>query len=73
MLIKKPISLLFFICALLLSACFTPWEGEGATLSIYLDGGPSRAAAWGEHVNFMSDLEHRLRLEGPGGVINHTL
>ena len=72
MLTKKLISVLFIIASLVFSACFTPWEGDGATLHINL-GNPGRAAAWGEHVNFMSSLEHRISLDGPGGLINRTL
>ena len=63
---------LFLAIAIGISACFSPWQGDKAVLNINF-GGSGRAAAWPPDEAVQAALEHRIRLEGPTGVQNHTL
>ena len=55
------------IAALLLSACFSSWQGDEGTFTISVGGGNERAAPWPLNPETISRMEHTIKLSGGPG------
>jgi len=75
----KKLVLIGIFVAGALTACFSPWKGDEATLIINLGGGSSGRSAikWPQYDSdegtFINPMEYSITLDGPSGVITETL
>jgi hypothetical protein len=64
---KKICIVLTFLAVLVLGGCFSPWEGDDASVSITIDGRGRTILSWDPEQNDSENLVHTITLTGGPG------
>ena len=63
---------IFVICGLILTACFSPYEGETAVITINFNSN-ARSSWLHDNLDILSEIEYRVTLDGPTGTHKHII